>query len=65
MAECNMKQMQRSLRVFDNSSREIKCKAAWHWLNMFNKLGMKQALVNEEDVAEAYIILYSEGLKDQ
>lgn len=44
MADCNTTQMQHSLRVFDNSSREIKCKASWHWLNVFNKLGMKQAL---------------------
>lgn len=32
---------------------------------MFNKLGMKQALVNKEDAAKAYIIIYSEGLKAQ
>lgn len=44
MADRNTTQMQHSWRVFDNSSREIKCKAAWRWLNVLNKLGMKQAL---------------------
>lgn len=44
MADHNTTQMQHSWRVFDNSSREIKCKAAWRWLNVLNKSGMKQAL---------------------
>jgi len=43
MADCNTTNAAQ-FKGFDNSSREIKCKAAWHWLNMFNKLGMKQAL---------------------